>query len=96
MPNERSPYSVGAALRRQRVLVLTLLALGVIIAVGAQGAAPLAGGLLAILLVVLAVLRAGLAPDRLGALAIRSRGVDVTVLLVLAAGLAVLLDAPNL
>ena len=61
-----------------------------------RASASLAGLLLAILLGVLAVLRAVLPVRAVGALAVRSRGLDVAVLLVLAISLAVLSSSPNL
>nr|WP_239552359.1 DUF3017 domain-containing protein [Brachybacterium muris] len=85
-----------AAFRRQAVLTVALVLLVVIVAIGATGAVPLAGILLAGLLATLAVLRLVLPTCRVGALAVRSRGVDATVMLVIAAGLAVLATSPNL
>lgn len=96
MPRDPSPYTLRAALRRQAVLVAVLLALAVIIVIGATGHAPLAGMLLAIELAVLALLRAVLPTHRVGALAVRPRPVDVTMLLGLAIGLAFLSGTPNL
>ena len=58
--------------------------------------APLAGVLLAALLLVLALMRALLPVRAVGALAVRSRGLDVAVLLALALGIAVLSTSPNL
>ncbi|ATG53143.1 DUF3017 domain-containing protein [Brachybacterium vulturis] len=96
MPQRRSPFTVSAALRRQGVLTLALCALGVIIVVGVLFSAALAGLLLAVLLGTLAVLRAVLPVRAVGALAVRSRGLDVAVLLVLAISLGVLSTSPNL
>lgn len=92
----RSPFTLSAAVRRQAVLTLALCALGVLVVIGAASSAPLAGRLLAALLGILAVLRALLPVRAVGALAVRSRGLDVAVLLVLAVSLAVLSSAPNL
>lgn len=91
-----SPRSLRGALRRQRVLTVALVALGVIVVVGVMGYVPLAGVLLAILLALLAVFRIMLPVQAVGALAVRSRAVDASVLLALAAGLALLAGTPNL
>ena len=94
--SDPSPFTVRAALRRQAVLTMALLALAVILMVGALGAVPLAGMLLAALMAVLAVVRLVLPTAAVGALAVRSRAVDAAVMLVIAAGLAVLSTSPNL
>lgn len=78
------------------MLTTALIAMAVIVAVGARTEVALAGVLLALLLGVLAVLRAVLPVRAVGALAVRSRGLDAGVLLVLAIGLAVLSTSPNL
>lgn len=91
-----SPRSLRGALRRQRVLTVALVALGVIVVVGAMGHVPLAGVLLAILLALLALARIMLPVQAVGALAVRSRAVDASVLLALAVGLALLAGTPNL
>ena len=52
--------------------------------------------LLAILLALLALLRIMLPVQSVGALAVRSRAVDASVLLALAVGLALLAGTPNL
>lgn len=96
MSRDRSPFTLRAALGRQKILVCALVILTVIIAIGASGRAPLAGTLLAVELVVLAGLRASLSAQAVGALAVRQRPVDVTVLLVLAAGLFAVVGVPNL
>lgn len=96
MTRDRSPFTVRAAFRRQAVLTAALLAVLVIVGIGMTGAVPLAGALLAGLLAVLAVLRLALPTCRVGALAVRSRGLDAAVLLVIAVGLAVLSGSPNL
>ena len=91
-----SPRSLRGALRRQRVLTVALVALSVIVVVGAMGHVPLAGVLLAILLALLALARIMLPVQAVGALAVRSRAVDASVLLALAVGLALLAGTPNL
>ncbi|MGY5766187.1 DUF3017 domain-containing protein [Brachybacterium sp. DNPG3] len=96
MPRPLSPFTRRAALRRQRVLTLGLIALGAIVVLGAVGPTPLAGAALAGLLGALALLRLVLPTRSVGALAVRSRGVDVCVLGLLAVGIAVLSGAPNL
>lgn len=78
------------------MLTLALCALGVIIVLGVMVSVPLAGVLLSLLLLTLAVLRAVLPVRTVGALAVRSRLLDVAVLLVLAISLAVLSTSPNL
>ena len=92
----RPPTSLAAAFQRQAVLTLALIALGGILVVGVISSAALAGLLLALLLGVLAVLRAVLPIRAVGALAVRSRGLDVAVLLLLAISLGLLSAAPNL
>ena len=96
MLERRPPTSLAAAFQRQAVLTLALIALGGILVVGVISSAALSGLLLAILLVVLAVLRAVLPIRAVGALAVRSRGLDVAVLLLLAISLGLLSTAPNL
>ncbi|MDN5820031.1 MAG: DUF3017 domain-containing protein [Brachybacterium sp.] len=96
VPQRHSPFTVSAAVRRQAVLTAALCALGGIIVLGVVFSAALAGLLLAVLLGVLAVLRAALPVRAVGALAVRSRGLDVAVLLVLAISLGVLSSSPNL
>ncbi|MGP9539539.1 DUF3017 domain-containing protein [Brachybacterium sp. AOP43-C2-M15] len=96
MSEPRSPLTATAAVHRQVALTLALCALGAIIAVGVLSSAPLAGVLLAGLLGVLAVLRAVLPVRMIGALAVRSRGADVAVLLLLAVSIGVLSTSPNL
>lgn len=93
---EPSPFTLRAAFRRQAVLTVALVLLVAIVGVGATGAVPLAGMLLAGLLVALAVLRLVLPTRKVGALAVRSRGLDAAVMLIIAAGLAVLSTSPNL
>lgn len=96
MPRDRSPFTLRAAIRRQAVLIAALVVLGVVVAVGATGRAPLAGTLLGIELVILAVLRLTLPTRVVGALAVRQRLVDAAVLLVLGLGILALVGAPNL
>jgi hypothetical protein len=91
-----SPYTLAAALRRQAVLTSALVALAGIVGVGVLISAPLAGVLLAGLLALLAVLRAVLPVRAVGALAVRSRGLDVAVMLVLALMIGALTGSPNL
>ena len=91
-----SPHTFSAAVRRQAVLTSALCALAVIVLLGVLRSASLAGLLLAVLLGALAVLRAALPVRAVGALAVRSRGLDVTVLVVLAISLGVLSASPNL
>jgi hypothetical protein len=57
---------------------------------------PIAGGLLSVLLAVVAFLRIVLPTRVLGALVVRSTAIDVTVLLVLAVGIGALSVSPNL
>ena len=83
-------------MRRQAVLTLALLVLAGSIVVGVLVSAASAGLVLALLLGILAVLRAVLPVRAVGALAVRSRGLDVAVLLVLAISLGVLSSSPNL
>lgn len=78
------------------MLALALPVLGLVVVIGALHSASLAGVLLAALLLVLALARALLPVRTVGALAVRSRGLDVAVLLALSLGLAVLSTSPNL
>jgi hypothetical protein len=96
MPTPRSPFTLRAALARQRVLVTALVLLTGCIGIGALHSASLAGQLVAVLLVVLAVLRLAMPTARMGALAVRSRGVDASVMAVIGVALAVLSTSPNL
>lgn len=96
MPRTRSPYTRRAALHRQIVLTLALIALAGIVVLGTVGPTPIAGAALAALLGTLALLRLVLPTQAVGALAVRSRGVDVCVLALLAIGIAALSSAPNL
>nr|WP_245354708.1 DUF3017 domain-containing protein [Brachybacterium sacelli] len=77
-------------------MVLSVPAVVAITVLGTTVGAPLAGQLLAALLGVLALLRAVLPVQAVGALAVRTRMIDVGVLVLLAIGLAVLSVAPNL
>lgn len=90
----RVPLREG--LRRQRLLVLALVALVVVLLIGISTSAVLTGRLLAALLAALALLRATLPESALGALVVRSRGLDTLVMLALAVGISVLSAAPNL
>ena len=96
VPQRHSPFTFSAAVRRQAVLSSALCALGGIVVLGVLYSAALAGLLLAVLLGILAVLRAALPVRAVGALAVRSRGLDVAVLLLLAISLGVLSTSPNL
>ncbi len=91
-----SPFTLAAAFRRQAVLTTALLALAGIVGVGVLISASLAGVLLAALLVVLAGLRTVLPVRAVGALAVRSRGLDVAVMLLLAVTIGALTGSPNL
>lgn len=91
-----SPYTLRAALRRQIVLVIALIGVLGIIAVAATGRVPLAGTLLAVELVALALVRALAPTESVGGLAVRSRLLDVSGLLALAIGLGILVTTPNL
>ncbi|PMC76276.1 DUF3017 domain-containing protein [Brachybacterium sp. UMB0905] len=96
MRRTRSPFTLRAAFQRQAVLIVALLVLGVIVLIGALHSAPLAGMLLSLELGVLALLRAVLPVRTVGALAVRSRALDVTALAVLAIAIGVLSTSPNL
>ena len=96
VPAPRSPHTLRAAFRRQAVLTLALVALALIVVLGATVSASLAGILLSALLLALALLRALLPVRAVGALAVRSRGLDTAVLVVLALGIAALATSPNL
>lgn len=96
MIERRTPTTLAAAFQRQAVLTVALCALGAILVVAVVSSASLGGLLLAILLGALALLRAVLPVRAVGALAVRSRGLDVAVLLLLAISLAVLSSSPNL
>lgn len=93
---DHDPHTFGAAVHRQIALILTLVALVVVIGIALAGAVPLAGRLLTGLLLVVAFVRLVVPVQKLGALAVRARGIDVTFLLILAVGIGVLSGAPNL
>lgn len=76
--------------------MVALPVLAGIIAIGAAGHAPLAGVLLAAELLVLAAVRAVMPTEAVGALAVRPRAIDVSVLTALGLGIAVLVGSPNL
>lgn len=78
------------------MLTVALVAMVLIVAVGVLTEVALAGVLLALLLGALGVLRVVLPVRAVGALAVRSRGLDAGVLLLLAVALAVLSTSPNL
>lgn len=96
MPEPRSPFTAGAAVRRQAVLTGALVALAVIALLGIAGHAPLAGMLLSAELLVLAALRLLLPTRAVGALAVRSRLVDVVCLVALGIAIGALTGSPNL
>lgn len=95
-PRARSPYTLRAALRRQRPLLVALLVALAIVLIGAAGNVPLAGRAMGILMLVLAGVRLAVPAQRLGALVVRTRLLDAAVLLALGAGLIALSAAPNL
>ena len=92
----------GAVRRRSTVGVVVLCWLAVLldgfdlVVLGATVSASLAGILLSALLLALALLRVLLPVRAVGALAVRSRGLDTAVLVVLALGIAALATSPNL
>lgn len=92
----RYPYTRRAAVRRQRALIVVAVLVGAIIGVGIMGDVPTAGYLFAGLLGVLALVRLVAPTATLGALATRSRGIDVVVFALLAIGLGILAGSPNL
>lgn len=94
--SQRSPFTLRAALRRQVVLICALAALGLCLIAGAVWGIPTMGGLLAGLLLGLAITRAVASADAVGALAVRRKRIDVPLLLIMALGLAVLAASPNL
>ncbi|WP_058235297.1 DUF3017 domain-containing protein [Devriesea agamarum] len=97
MTSRRDPFTLRAAIQRQLVLVVALPLAFLIIVFGAFGFAAEAGIALAVLLGALAVLRAVLPIGWVGALAVRTRAVDVAVLTTFAVALVLLaLSAPNL
>lgn len=93
----RSPYSLGAAVHRQRLLLVTLgIVFFVVLPVGLFFSVPTAGYTLSALLFALAVVRLILPVDALGALVVRRRSVDVATILVLAILIFVLASSPGL
>ncbi|WP_259557537.1 DUF3017 domain-containing protein [Brachybacterium sillae] len=92
----RDPRSLGAAVRRQAALLSVLVGVALAVAVALTGRAPAGGLILAAVLVYAAVIRLVAPTARVGALAVRSRVLDVMVMVVLAAGLVVLSGTPNL
>lgn len=96
MPGPVPPTSLRAALRRQRLLIIALLALVLVLLIAMNGAVPFAGRTLGVLLLALAAARVVLPEERLGGLAVRCAAVDAAVLAVLGLGLLILSTAPNL
>ncbi|WP_341856247.1 DUF3017 domain-containing protein [Brachybacterium sp. GPGPB12] len=92
----RSPHTLRAAFRRQTVLALTLPALALIVLIGATLSAPLAGVLLAALLLVLALMRALRRCGRSARSPSAPAASTSRCLLALALGIAVLSTSPNL
>lgn len=94
---EQNPYSLVAAVRRQWIFGLVVLATVVSVAVGALGQIREAGFFLAGVMGLGAVLRLVVDPERISGLVVRSRPLDVAFMVVLAVGLAVLAaTTPNL
>lgn len=95
-PVNRNPTSFQAGLKRQLVLLLVLLGLAGTVAVAILVSVPTAGYCLSGLVFATAFLRAVLPAERLGALIVRPRWIDVALLLTLSIALAVLSASPNL
>ena len=96
MPEQRSPFTLGAAVRRQSVLTAALVGRAIVVLVGMSGHAPLAGMLLSAELLVLAAVRLLLPTRAVGAMAVRSRLLDGAFLLLLALAIGALTTSPNL
>ena len=93
----RSPYSLGASLHRQRLLLVTLgIVFFVVLPIGVFFSVPTAGYALSALLFALAVVRLILPVDALGALVVRRRSIDVATILILAILVCVLSSSPGL
>ena len=96
MPRDIPPTSLRAAVRRQRPLLLTLLAVTGILALAISGSVPLAGQLLGVLLLGLVMVRLLVPGERLGALAVRHAGWDAAFMALVGVGLIILAGTPNL
>lgn len=92
----RNPASFQAGLNRQFLLLLVLLGLAGTVTVAVLVNVPTGGYCLAGLMAVTAILRAVMPAERLGALIVRPRWIDVAILLLLSLGLALLSASPNL
>ena len=93
----RSPYSFGAAVHRQRLLLVTLgIVFFVVLPIGVFFSVPTAGYALSVLLFALAVVRLILPVDALGALVVRRRSIDVATILILAVLVCALSSSPGL
>jgi cytochrome c oxidase assembly factor CtaG len=95
--SSRTPYTLAGVARRQWVYGLVALAVALCVGVGALGHTRTAGYLLAGVLLVVALLRLVVDPEKLGGLVLRSRAFDVIVVSLLGASIAVLAaTTPNL
>ncbi|MGQ4494992.1 DUF3017 domain-containing protein [Dermabacteraceae bacterium P13095] len=97
MEPENSPYTLGAAIRRQRWFLLALAGIPVALLFASFGQVPLAGVLLGSECALLGVFRLLLPATCLGGIAVRERKVDASLYFVLAVALiGFALTAPNL
>ncbi len=93
----RSPSSLGSAVHRQRLLLVTLgIVFFVVLPIGLIFSVPTAGYTLSALLLALAVVRLLLPVEALGALVVRRRSIDVATILLLAVLIFALASSPGL
>ncbi|MCT1558333.1 DUF3017 domain-containing protein [Helcobacillus massiliensis] len=92
----QSPYTLRAAMVRQRALIFALIGLLATVLIALLVDVSTGGFALAGLLLCLAVVRLVVPARRLGGLVIRRRVIDAVILLVLAGGLLLLSSSPNL
>lgn len=94
---KKSPYTLQAAIRRQRFLITILLLLvAVVLPLGLLVSVPTAGYALGGILILAALLRLSLDADYLGALVVRRKWIDVLILLTLGISIILLSTSPNL
>ena len=97
MEPDNSPYTLRAAIRRQRWFLLALAGIPVALLAAWLGYVPLAGVLLGIECALLGAARLMVPARCLGGIAVRERKLDAALYFVLAAALvAFALTAPNL
>ncbi|MBV7411605.1 DUF3017 domain-containing protein [Dermabacteraceae bacterium TAE3-ERU27] len=97
MEPDNSPYTLRAAIRRQRWFLLALTGIPVALLAAWAGQVPFAGVLLGVECLLLGVARLAVPARLLGGIAVRERKLDAALYFSLSAALiALALTAPNL